>query len=232
MLAPGGTPLWWAGHGTFVAGLVVQRAPAVELEMESVLGKDDGTGPSVWQVARSLGRYARSGADIVNLSFGCFTLDGQPPLVLERAVNRLTASMVVVAAAGNYGEIEKAEPPNSHTPIWPAAFEEVVAVGANTAEGAPAGFTPQAPWIDLRAIGVDVDSSYLDGNVELDTETVAFTGAARWSGTSFAAASVAGAIAARTEPGRRTAHEALDELRAGAYGGSDSGIEVLAASKL
>jgi membrane-anchored mycosin MYCP len=46
---------------------------------------------------------------------------------------------------------------------------------------------------------------------------------ARWSGTSFAAATVSGAIASRTEPGRRTAHEALDELRSGAYG-SGTGI--------
>jgi hypothetical protein len=46
-----------------------------------------------------------------------------------------------------------------------------------------------------------------------------FTGYAAWSGTSFAAATVSGAIAARTVPGRVTAREALDQLLRDPAGG-------------
>ena len=46
-------------------------------------------------------------------------------------------------------------------------------------------------------------------------ETTCFRGYARWSGTSFAAATVTGAIAARTSPDESPARTALTELVAG-----------------
>ena len=78
----------------------------------------------------------------MNLSFGCFTDDGEPPLVLARAVSLLSAEILLVAAAGNHGDIDElrakgdlADKPwtrglTSKTPLWPAAFDEVIAVGA------------------------------------------------------------------------------------------------------
>jgi hypothetical protein len=223
---------WWAGHATFVSGLIIQRAPAVQLEIESVL-KVNGGSPSAWDVALTMIRCARRGVDVLNLSFGCFTLDGEPPLVLERAIRRLTPTMVVVAAAGNYGAVEPVDdmPPTPKTPIWPAAFEDVVAVGANKRKGEPAPFSPRVPWIDFMAPGFKVESTYLKGEVQVGEAGEAgshreiFKGMAAWSGTSFAAAAVSGAIAARTEPGRRTAQQALEKLRTGAYGASGAGIE-------
>jgi subtilisin family serine protease len=219
---------WWTGHATFIAGLVVQRAPAVQLEIESVL-TDAGATPSAWDLAISMVRCANRDVDVFNLSFGCFTLDGEPPLVLQRAVQRLTANTVVVAAAGNYGAEKPTGnlPPTPKTAIWPAAFEDVVAVGASRYGGERAEFSPDVPWVDLMAPGHEVESTYLTGDVALRDKTRApFTGMATWSGTSFAAAAVSGAIAARTVRGERTAQEALADLRAGNGGESSSGIEV------
>jgi membrane-anchored mycosin MYCP len=224
---------WWAGHATFVTGLIVQRAPAAQVEVESVLDVDGGA-TDVWEVARRLVRCADTGADVVNLSFGCFTVDGEPPLVLERAVARLTPDTVVVAASGNYGRLTGEEPPTSSTPIWPAAFENVVAVGATDDSGQLARFTPTVPWLDLLAPGVNVESTYLKGRVlgppdktpEHRRYEQEFTGLARWSGTSFAAATVSGAIAAGVVPGRRTAYEVLEQLRTGAARDGGTGIEV------
>ncbi len=229
--------LWWAGHATFIAGLILQRAPATQLRVESVLGTETAAA-DVWEVARRLVLCANSGADILNLSFGCFTIDGKPPLVLERAIGRLTPTMVVVAASGNHGDPKANDPknknkkqlvPHPNTPIWPAAFEEVVAVGATDGNGRPATFTPKVAWLDFLAPGVDVTSTYLEGSVRGRTGKLIeppFVGVAQWSGTSFAAAAVSGAIAARTVPGLRTAYEALDQLRRGVSGHSSTGIEV------
>jgi hypothetical protein len=239
-------PKWWAGHATFVAGLVNQRAPGAALTVNSVLGSE-GTAANIWEVATTLVGYAGSGVDVLNLSFGCFTVDGEAPLVLDRAMARLTPDVVVVAAAGNYGDADAvagASPddlPGPTTPIWPAAFESVVAVGANDPDGKPASFTPKVPWLDFMAPGVDVTSTYLQGRVDLNVPTSAgahqdagnespsggerdFFGVAQWRGTSFAAAAVTGAIAARTGRGERSAYQALEELRNGSRDPSSAGI--------
>jgi membrane-anchored mycosin MYCP len=122
--------------------------------------------------------------------------------------------------------------PQPETPLWPAAFDEVVAVGAldvsNGHPGRIADFTPHAtrhdsdggtwlemlPWITLLAPGARVPGLYLEGNVSAfdkkgNTAVKYFEGWARWSGTSFAAGTVSGALAALTTPGTRSAHEAL-----------------------
>jgi subtilisin family serine protease len=105
----------------------------------------------------------------------------------------------------------------------------VVAVGATDAEDDPAEFTPKgAPWVDLVAPGVQVESTYLSGDVQARLPVVkegrhvrtpitnlgTFTGAARWSGTSFAAADATGEIARlMLEDKDRTPWEALAEIR-------------------
>jgi membrane-anchored mycosin MYCP len=183
--------------------------------------------------------FVRAEVDILNLSFGCFTDDRQPPLVLSRAVERLTPGIVIVAAAGNHGEGAKRDkspasdnkPPNGEvrygpiTPIWPAAMDNVVAVGAADQNHKPAPFSPPAPWVDLLAPGVDEQSAYLFGKVHMppkehadepphsDNGYVQFaSGHAQWSGTSFAAANVTGQLAARIRRGQLTAQDALWQL--------------------
>jgi hypothetical protein len=225
---------WWIGHATFLTGMILGRAPAARVEIASILRPDDSGAASLWDVARKLVAYADSGVDVMNLSFGCFTVDGQAPLVLDRAIALLTPRMVVVAAAGNYGAASQDERgfPGPDTPVWPAAHAAVVAVGATAEPGVPAPFSPRAPWVDLLAPGVDVTSTYLTGTVmvpdtNLPTKEVPqqFTGVARWSGTSQAAAAVSGAIAARTVRGVRTAHQALGDLGDGLGDPSSTGIE-------
>jgi hypothetical protein len=231
---------WWTGHSTFLAGLILRRAPAARLEIESILRPDNEGADDLWSVAGKLVRYADSEADVLNLSFGCFTIDGQPPLVLERAIARLTPRIVVVAAAGNYGgggsnsegAVDQSLP-GPTTPVWPAAFANVVAVGATDKPGEQAGFSPRTPWVDLLAPGVDVTSTYLKATVMVPDADVPekdvprdFYGMAQWSGTSQSAAAVSGAIAARTVRGQLTAYEALDNVRDGVHDPSSSGIEV------
>jgi hypothetical protein len=201
--APDGAPAP-LGHATFVAGLVLQHAPGATLTVRPVLS-DAGSADS-WSVARAIVAAASLRPDVLNLSFGCRTDDGQPPLVLSTALDKVSPETVVVAAAGNHGD---QQPPR---PIWPAAFQGVLAVGAVDADGQRPQWSPDAPWVDVAADGVDVVSTYL-------------TGMARWSGTSFAAASVSGRLAAATtEPGLAPA--ALARL-VGAARRSDGGRPIL-----
>jgi subtilisin family serine protease len=210
-----------AGHGTFVAGLIMRKAPGCVIEYRKVLSDDDGTATS-WDVAKKIVELGRAGVDVLNLSLACYTEDGQPPLVLARAIDRLNPDIVVVAAAGNHGDVELDDSDPDHPvtigdqrkPSWPAALDDVVAVGAGDDEQKPASFTPKGvPWIDVLSNGVGVSSTYLYGKVgqpgtpeEHEPET--FQGYATGSGTSFSAALVSGAIAARTVPGQRSAPQA------------------------
>lgn len=209
-----------SGHATFVAGLVQRRAPGASIELHHILRASDARA-SAWDVAVMMAGLAGSGLDILNLSLGCFTANDDPPLLLKHAVELLTPQIVVVAAAGNYravryanGKVPKARP------FWPAAFDEVVAVGADETPGKVAPFSANYPWVDAYAPGVGVVSTYLDGKVafpaspphppdDWPAELMDFHGVAKWSGTSFSAATVSGAIAARTLPGRRSARDAL-----------------------
>lgn len=209
----------WMGHSTFIAGLILKCAPMAALDVRSILDHENATA-SAWDVARRLIQYADSGVDVLNLSFGCFTDDGQAPLVLARAIDRLVADIVVVAAAGNYGAIKPGDTPlGPRTPIWPAALDGVLAVGATDGPVETASFSPNVPWVDVLAPGINVTSIYLEGEVAIRADegsaerTETFRGHAEWSGTSFSAGIVTGAIAAHTLPNRRSAREALELIR-------------------
>jgi membrane-anchored mycosin MYCP len=259
------------GHAAFLGGLVLDEAPSAQLDVRPVVQVKDAGSPdwerSLWALARQMVHYVGSGVQILNCSWACYTRDGKPPFVLDRALALLTPKLMVVAAAGNHGQFwsEKAgqdgldedteyrranKLPKRDAPAFPAALPSVVAVGALGSAGAatfnptireantePDGATSAAelaPWINVLAPGVNITSAYFgdlhgervqipkrpdNGQQHLATppefSSKTFEGGAEWSGTSFAAATVTGAVAARIRPGG-TAQEALDELLGGA----------------
>src|SRR4051794_17841206 len=174
---------WWEGHATFIAGIVLSLAPAADLDVRTALAPGDspdaGWTMPLWTLAQRLADYRDSGVQVLNLSLGCSTADGQPPMVLERAISQLTPTMAVVAAAGNHGTDKLDETarkdqamPDRAAPLFPAALDGVLAVGAVDAKGASAPFNPidgteatkPAPWIDVFAPGVGIVSTYLYEN--------------------------------------------------------------------
>ncbi|MEU8381611.1 S8/S53 family peptidase [Streptosporangium sp. NPDC048865] len=166
-----------AGHGTFVAGLVLRSAPLARLWPIRVLdGHGIGDEAGLLHV---LGRLRTGPPRVLNLSFGGHTFDDLPSPLVEAALEGL-AGTVTVACAGNTA---------SDRPFWPAASPKVIAVGALDAAGeARAPFSAYGPWVDACARGEWLPSTFLEHG--------AFQGYARWSGTSFATALVSGAIAA------------------------------------
>lgn len=181
-----------AGHGTFVTGMLLQRAPDTTVKPVRVLDSDGVVDELELLRALVALRPSRSGAvDVVNMSLGAYTHDDRPSPLLLEVLHGLGPKTVVVAAAGNQG---------SDRPFWPAAAKGVIAVGAlDRAGGEPTAFSNYGWWVDACAPGKDVTSSFLwyngpegdGGPVDPDL----FLGYADWSGTSFATPQVAGAIA-------------------------------------
>jgi membrane-anchored mycosin MYCP len=209
----------WAGHGTFVAGLIAKEAPGCDIVVYGMLNREGRA--TVWDTAVALARLADEPVpyDVVNLSLGCRRAGPDGPLALRRAVERHAGRSLLVAAAGNHGMTEQAT-----VPAWPAAFDGVVAVGAtyeHDGERTVAEITPQLPWVDCLARGSGVVSTYVEGAFEVThfvqdspvTEVLRFDRYARWSGTSFAAAKVTGAVAKARTPGETPA-ETLHRLLA------------------
>lgn len=203
-----------AGHGTFVAGVVRRRAPAARLLVGRVLGSD-GVCDEV-ELARAIRRLAsRSRAagrrvDVLNLSLGTYTWDDRPPRLVADALAALGADTVVVAAAGNNA---------SDRVFWPAALPDVTAVGARGADGSGrAGFSNHGTWVDSWADGERVASSFVtfDGPEppRCDIDPDCYRGFATWSGTSFAAPSISGEIAARAHDRHTSARDEVAGVHA------------------
>lgn len=199
-----------AGHATFVAGLILSVAPGATIEVRGILN-NDGQSDS-WEAAKAIVELGNSGVDILNLSFGCVTGDGQPPLALATAIDLVDPGTIVVAAAGNVvrsgkksAKIDGKEIADiSKCASFPAALDNVIAVGSANADAID-DYSPRGAWVDAYANGTDVTSTFLKAG--------GFDGFAKWTGTSFAAALVSGAIAAETKPGSVTARGAWEKIR-------------------
>jgi hypothetical protein len=209
------------GHGTFVTGVILQQCPNAFVMVERTLG-DDGVCDELRllrDLARLFRRLAASGTtlDVLNLSFGGYTIDDQPSPLISDAIARFGRGTIVVAAAGNHG---------SNRPFWPAAFKTCVAVGALDRDGERRSeFSNHGWWVDASAVGTDVVGPFIIGGDDAGYE---FNGFARWSGTSFAAARVSGTIAEFVARHGVSAVEAADILLDPATGPSqpDLGVNV------
>lgn len=170
-----------AVHGTAVASLLVgnpeSRAPGLVPKVQLIavdvfnrVGGDERA--AVFPLVEGLTRLADEGAQIINLS-----LAGPDNSVLEKIVTELTQErgIVLVASAGNAGPSAK--------PLFPAAYDPVIAVTAVDRHDNIYRHAVRGPQIDLAAPGVDVWAA-------------ASVAGARWkTGTSFAAPFVSAAAA-------------------------------------
>jgi hypothetical protein len=203
-----------AGHGTFVAGIIQQIAPTAEITMYRAIDSD-GIGGEV-AVAREMIQAVSDGAEILNLSLGCQTQDNLPPIAisaaldvireLERAQDR---EVLIVAAAGNYADA---------IPCWPGAFRRVVAVASLTPGMLPSPWSSRGSWVTCSTIGQGQRSTYVEGreSVLFDPDPRDFgpDAWAVWSGTSFAAPQITGALARLHQQHQYPLREALRRLLA------------------
>ncbi|MEZ4606128.1 MAG: S8 family serine peptidase [Deinococcales bacterium] len=147
------------GHGTAMAGIMVQVAPQAKIMPLRVLNSngqgdlDDLVRAVVWAVAH--------GADIINLSLGSDKNSG----VIKGLIKFAAANGVyVVASAGNSGE---------EALTYPAALAKdkkdyaqyLLSVGSVDAEDIKSLFSAYGEGLELLAPGEDVYTSYPDSQL-------------------------------------------------------------------
>ena len=210
----------YAGHGTFVAGVVRCLAPQAELFVSNAFQVAGSTLEA--DFAKHLKNALARGVDIFHLSVTAPTRKDLYMLGFGAWLRLLRQykGVVCVAAAGNNG---------LRLPSWPAAFPEVVSVGALAADWrSRASFSNYGGWVDVYAPGRDLINAYATGVYTCQVAPYQgdernFYGMAKWSGTSFSSPIVTGLIAARMsrtgEDGKEAAAALLAEARAQAIPG-------------
>jgi hypothetical protein len=207
------------GHGTAVTGLVQHEAPGVPLAVFNPVPSDGGateTAVAAVLVQAVQEAFAAGHPVVVNLSLGTSTVDDQPPLALAAAldtVKELAAEAgleaLIVAAAGNNGDSR---------PVWPAAFPDVVAVGALTQQLTGASWSSRGDWVDCSVIGDGVLTTYVEGCEDPafgePADSFGPDPFALVYGTSFAAPQVSGAVARFAAEKGIGLRDALDQLLA------------------
>jgi Subtilase family len=200
----------YAGHGTFVAGVLRCVAPKASVFVErafDIAGADFET-----RVAASLEDALERNPDILVFTFCSATHRDQALHTFDELYERRmrgTKGLVVLAPAGNDG---------SSRPVWPAAHPGVIAVGALAAGGRDrARFSNFGRWVDVYAPGEDLINAFPVGTYVCHEPPVGqrreFRGMAKWSGTSFSTPVVAGLIAARVSRTGRNPQQAWDSLQ-------------------
>jgi subtilisin family serine protease len=214
------------GHGLHVAGTigavgndglgVVGVNWTVRIRPVRVLGLAGGTDYDVAQgILYAAGLPADDGAGgvvqlppaalptrIINLSLGgdC-PAPGAPDVLHDAVLAASGAGVLLVASAGNAASAQ---------PSCPAAYPEVLSVGAVGPSGNRAGYSNFGPTVDLAAPGGDfAEGNFQDGTFGVFSTTCDFTtvpctpNQARYAGTSMAAPHVSGvaALILAREPG-------------------------------
>ncbi len=211
------------GHGTAVAGIIADIAPAATLlairQSTVKFGATDDPGGSgfgdVDTMARAVRTAADLGATVVNISAVACAAgplhDAALGAALAYAVD--VKNVVVVTAAGNVGGC----PPQQGTgdvmtwaqttvAVSPAWYDDyVLTVGSLDDRGRPSSFTQPGPWVDVAAPG--------EGMVPGAPAGIPV------SGTSYAAPVVSGVVALlRSGSPELTARQVMQRIRSTARG--------------
>src|SRR4029079_17396095 len=127
-------------------------------------------------VARAIDWAIQEGAQVVTMSLG-----GIPASALHRAIKRaVEADLIVLAAAGNCVRVV----------VWPARYDECIAVAATNSAEQPWPGTSRGAPVDISAPGQNVYRAVVPPGGATDADTVA-----QGQGTSFAVALTAGVAA-------------------------------------
>jgi thermitase len=145
------------GHGTHVTGIIASEAN----NREGVAGitwfnhimpikalNSEGYGSS-FDVAKGIIWAVDHGARVINLSLGNY----QPSELLQEAVRyAYDRDVVLISASGN---------DHSAQPSFPAAYPEVLSVGAVNPDGSRAEFSNYGDYLDVVAPGTEIPSTFV-----------------------------------------------------------------------
>ena len=175
------------GHGTHVMGTVGAYGGqdglgiyGVVPEANLMMVKVGSFGAYADDLAEGIYYATDTGANIITMSLGSITSD---PLIYDAIKYASANGVLIIASAGNGGEY-------NDTVSYPAAYDEVIAVGAIDENQELAFFSSRGAEVELVAPGVDIESTA--GGMDLFISR-------KWyvyhSGTSMAAPHIAGLAA-------------------------------------
>ena len=143
----------YAGHGTFVAGVARCMAPKASAYVErafDIAGANYET-----MLPASLEDALNRNPDILVFTFCTTTRRDQSLITFDDFFDtriRYLKGLVVLAPAGNDGHKRR---------TWPAAYREVLSVGALSANGRDrAHFSNYGKWVDVFAPGQDLINAF------------------------------------------------------------------------
>lgn len=182
-----------SGHGTAVAGIIAAMdndlgitgvVPGVAVYSARVL--DDQNRASLSKVIAAIEWAMEKDVNIINLSLGCMQDSEALHNVLKKAKQQ---GILVIAAAGNGGEV-----------MYPAAYDEVLAVAPVGTDGIISENSSTGSQVELVAPGEQILSTGM------------FDGVMTCGGSSMAAAHVTGVAAALWEQDVTASSEFIRKL--------------------
>lgn len=185
-----------SGHGTSVAGIIAAKdndegitGINEDVELYSAKVLDENNCAPVSRVIEAINWAIDEKVDIINMSFGTSTYS----VDLENVIKRAKAKgILLVASAGNGGGVE-----------YPAAYDEVMAVGAVGADGKISEESSTGFEIDVTAPGEQISS------------TGAFDGIMISGGTSMAAPHVTGIASVLWQKNKNVPADFIEKLICG-----------------
>ncbi|OLV15930.1 S8 family serine peptidase [Deinococcus marmoris] len=164
------------GHGTNVAGIVLQVAPGAKIMPLRVLGSD-GSGDVV-MVAKAILWAADHGAGVINLSLG----SKENSKVVQDAIKKVTDRKVLVVSSAGNSNLNKITYPAADASAK-GSGDYSLSVGSVDLNDVKSSFSNYASELKVMAPGEQVYAPAPDGRM------------AAWSGTSMAAPMVSGGLA-------------------------------------
>lgn len=188
-------PLFWdtSGHGTSIAGVLAAQDnkegitgidPDIELYSARVL--DNNKTAPISRIVEAVYWAMEKDVDIISISFGTTQYSEALEIAIKEAYNK---GILVIAAAGNHGDVE-----------YPAAMEEVVAVGGTDTSGKVCDYSAKGEEVELVAPAEQICA------------TGSFDGTVICSGTSMAVPHVVGVAAKLWEKDRNVSADFIRQL--------------------
>ena len=149
------------GHGSHVSGIILAQTStdqkiqeAYGIRLMSLRAIDQSGKSNSIDLSRAIEHAIRQKADIINCSWG----GGRPTVALEQAFKKAKDSgAIIITSAGNDAN------DNDRYPVFPAAFDGVISVGAINQSGQLSDFSNWGTQsVDLLAPGEEIWSTYLN----------------------------------------------------------------------
>jgi hypothetical protein len=194
----------YAGHGTFVAGVIRSMAPECTIYVVTLPMSKQLSGGGVFEsdMVTTLEAALTHRPHLINFSAGCPTRHQRPARAFEHwwdtvVARRIRPKPLLVAAAGN----------NSRPwGFWPASSDWAVGVGSLDHDGSVSDFSNFGNSVDVYALGRNLVNAFPKGEYTCNEAPnrgdvrIFDNNYARWSGTSFSTPLVTGVIAAAMSP--------------------------------